>query len=172
MQSKKGNRSFLRLVENDSEAIAQRPINADLLLEADKIEALNGSNPYSAFLRKHRRRPDRDQAAAIGRLLGGCVRASDGTMQPQLTTGEREAVRLIRKHRREWSQQMDHIHWTIAAITALAENHHEPICVLEYGSDAFSDPNISEKLDSALKWLKRFAQELCHHDSRNPRAEG
>ena len=124
MQSKRrGSAHFLRLVDDDQDAVSPKPVEDDLKLEADRIAALNGSNPYSDFLRKHGHRPDRGQAAAIGRLMGARVRASDGSMQPILTAGEREAIRSVRKERREWSQKLDHVHRTITAITALAENH-------------------------------------------------
>lgn len=54
----------------------------ELRVEAEAIEATYGANPYSAYLRKHGRRPSKEEAAGIGRVLGGRVRAEDGTMQP------------------------------------------------------------------------------------------
>lgn len=91
--------------------------------------------------------------------MGARVRASDGTMQPKLTAGESAAIRSIKKRRREWAQQVDPVQRTIAAITALSENHHEPSTVFNYGSDVFLSAEIREKLDSALSWLKRFAED-------------
>jgi uncharacterized protein YllA (UPF0747 family) len=87
-------------------------------------------------------------------------------MQPVLTAGERAAIRSIRKERREWSKQFDHIQRTVTAITALSENRHEPSSVLDYGSHVFSEPDIRERLDFALTWLKRFAEDLSRHESR------
>ena len=159
--------NFLRLVDNRQDVPAIKPDNDDLALEADRISALNGPNPYSDFLRKHSHRPDRDQAATIGRLMGARVRASDGSMQPVLTAGERAAIRSIREERREWAQQFDHIHRTITAITALAENHHEPSEVLAYGSDEFSKANVRESFRSAINWLQRFAEVLRNHDNED-----
>jgi hypothetical protein len=170
VQSKRrASAQFLRLVDSDQESVAPKPVDNDLNLEADRLAALNGSNPYSDFLRKQGRRPDRDQAAAIGRLMGARVRASDGSMQPVLTTGERAAIRSIRKERREWAQQFDHIHRTITAITALAENHHEPSAVLTYGSDEFSKAGVRDTFEFALSWLQRFAEDLRNHDNTRPK---
>ena len=158
---------FLRLVERDQQPERPNSHKSDLNLEADKIAALNGSNLYSGFLREHGHRPDREQAATIGRLMGARVRASDGTMQPKLTAGESAAIRSIKKRRREWAQQVDHVQRTIAAITALSENHHEPSAVFNYGSDVFLSAEIREKLDSALSWLKRFAEDSYRYDKEN-----
>jgi hypothetical protein len=100
VQSKtRGSAHFLRLVGSDGVVAAPKQVDNDLSFEADRIAALNGSNPYSDFLREHGHRPDRGQAATIGRLMGARVRASDGSMQPVLTAGERAAIRSIRKER-------------------------------------------------------------------------
>lgn len=55
----------------------------ELRIEIEWIEAVHGPNAYSDYLRKHGRRPDPVTAAIIGRLLGGRVKASDGSMQPR-----------------------------------------------------------------------------------------
>lgn len=54
----------------------------ELRIEIECIEAIHGPNAYSDYLRKYGRRPDPATAAAIGSILGGRVKASDGTMQP------------------------------------------------------------------------------------------
>lgn len=54
----------------------------DLLVEAEGIEAHYGPNAYVDYLRKHRRRPSPAEAATIGQLLGGRVRADDDKMYP------------------------------------------------------------------------------------------
>jgi hypothetical protein len=163
VQSKNHVAHFLRVVDIDPEASTPCPLGDQVIQEAEKIEALNGPNIYSDFLRNHGRRPDTAQAAAIGRLMGARVRASDGTMQPALSRGERDAIRSIKKRRREWSRQVDHVQRTVAAIEALSKNHHEPEAVIGYGASVFDDPEIRKKLSSALEWLKRFAQESQRH---------
>jgi hypothetical protein len=55
----------------------------ELRVEIETIEALHGPNPYCDYLRKHRRRPNSAEAAAIGRIMGARVKADDGTMQPR-----------------------------------------------------------------------------------------
>jgi hypothetical protein len=144
----------------DQQAPATKLDNGDLFLAADRIEALNGKNAYSSFIKKHGRRPDRDQAATIGRLMGGRVRASDGSLQPILTKGERAAIRAIKNRRKEWAQQVDHAQRTTTAIMALAKNQRDPSTVIDYGRDLFSNGAFLEQLDSALLWLNRFAEEL------------
>lgn len=55
----------------------------DLKIEAEGLEALYGPNLYSKYLKQFGRRPGPQAAAAMGRLMGGKVKADDGTMQPQ-----------------------------------------------------------------------------------------
>lgn len=55
----------------------------DLMVEAEGIEATYGPNAYADYLRKHHRYPSPEEAATIGKMLGGRVRASDGSMQPK-----------------------------------------------------------------------------------------
>ena len=55
----------------------------ELRVEIQIIEAVHGPNAYSEYLRKHGRRPDAVTAATIGRVLGGRVKAADGSMQPR-----------------------------------------------------------------------------------------
>ena len=163
VQYEKQTAHFLRLVENGRETQLERAAD-NLILHADEIEALNGQNPYSSFLRKHRRRPDPHQAAAIGRIMGARVRASDGTMQPKLTRAERDAVKAIQTRRREWSQRMDSIYRTLAAIDALAENRDDPAIVAYCGREEFLNTDAREKLAIALAWLKRFSTEIETHE--------
>ncbi|CDX59611.1 hypothetical protein MPL3365_30754 [Mesorhizobium plurifarium] len=54
-----------------------------LAAEAAALDAWHGPNLYSSFLRKNGVRPDRDQAATIGLLMGTKVLASDGSRQPR-----------------------------------------------------------------------------------------
>ena len=173
MQSKiHAKHHFLRFVETDKTIQDKDTITDKIYLEADKIEALNGPNPYSDFLRKNGYRPSREQASVIGRLMGARVRANDGSMQPMLTPAERDAIRSIRKRRREWAERIEHVDRTVAAITALAENNHEPSAVLSYGTDVFFTPDVRQKIDSALEWLSRFAKESQRHGDQNSRSKG
>lgn len=57
----------------------------DLLVEAEGIEATYGPNAYVDYLRAHHRRPSPAEAATIGALWGGRVRADDGKLYPPLT---------------------------------------------------------------------------------------
>jgi hypothetical protein len=70
----------------------------DLMVEAEGIEAAYGPNAYTDYLRAHKKRPPRAEAEAIGKLLGGRVRADDGTMQPKKrpTRKQRRVARELR----------------------------------------------------------------------------
>lgn len=71
------------LVQSEIVNVANFEAIQELRIEAEAIEAMHGQNPYSSYLRKHGRRPSRDEASVIGRLLAGRVRADDGSMQPK-----------------------------------------------------------------------------------------
>ena len=62
----------------DNTAEAQRK----LIAEAAEIEAWYGANLYSSFLRKHQCRPDDQQAATLGKLMGTKVKSSSNKMLP------------------------------------------------------------------------------------------
>ena len=70
-----------RLVQSDG--VLDFGAAHELRIEIECIEALHGPNAYSKYLRKHGRRPDPATAAVIGDILGGRVKASDGSMQPR-----------------------------------------------------------------------------------------
>jgi hypothetical protein len=131
----------------------------ELRAEAEALEAWYGPNAYSNYLRKHGRRPDTEQAKTIGRLLGGRVRADDGSMQPPLSKADRDVIRNIKARRRTASRRYDHILRLRAAIAALSENEDDPAQVIGCGSVLFDESVISTQLDSALTWLNRFAEE-------------
>jgi hypothetical protein len=164
--------------ENESKTIElflDRPSDAEILqaliLESEAIEAWYGANLYSSFLRRHGKRPNREQAATIGRLLGGQVEADDGTMQPSLTEGDRKALRRIKARRKAASRRYDHILRLRQAIAALAENEDDPAEVIGTGSCLLNCDAISAQLDVALVWLSRFAEEW-HGREKETRAAG
>jgi hypothetical protein len=168
---KTSNRQFLRLVGDEVGNAALESSDSGLSADLEKIEALNGANLYSEFIKRHGHRPSREQASAIGRIMGARVRASDGTMQPGLTKGERAALASIKKRRKEWAKQVEHIRRTVVAISALSQNQDDPSAVMHYGVDVFSNPNLREQLDSALTWLIRFAEE-SHRNEKGSCAKG
>jgi hypothetical protein len=163
-----GSGHFLRLVENDQEP---KHGGGDLALEADRIEARIGTNPYSSFLRKHGHRPERNQAATIGRIMGGRVRASDGSMQPILTRGERDAIKAIKSRRREWSQKIDSVYRTVAAIDSIAKNELDPATIAVCGKNEFSNAETREKLAMAIRWLTRLSQEIIANEETGSRTQ-
>jgi hypothetical protein len=137
----------------------------ELLCEAARVEAACGSNAYSAFLRKHGCRPDQMQAATIGKLLGGRVRASDGTMQPPLSKADREVLRCIRQRRKDRARRLELVTRLRAAIETFSEMGMEIESgdVLNAAKSDLYTMEIREKIESAVFFLNRFAKEFGDH---------
>jgi|SRR5215831_12229115 len=173
-KSVSSSRAHLRIVckvENDRPTEVNAKLLLKLILEAEAIEAWYGPNAYSRFIKKYGRRPDRKQAAVIGRLLGGRVEADDGSMQPPFTKVDKEVLRGVRSRRKAASRRYDHILRLRDAIAALCENEDDPADVIGAGSCLLDEPAISAQLDIALCWLNRFAEEW-HGREKEARAAG
>jgi hypothetical protein len=138
-----------------------------LMAEADALEAWIGPNAYSYYLRKRGERPGREEAAAIGRLLGGRVEAADGSLQPPLTAADRAAIRAIKSRRAAASRRYDHILRLQQAIAALAENEDDPADVIGEGSCLLNEQAISAQLGIAVCWLTRFEREWHERAQRS-----
>jgi hypothetical protein len=138
-----------------------------LVAEAESLEAWYGPNAYSAYLRKQGKRPPRDEAATIGRLLGGQVEADDGTRQPPLTPADKAALRAIKARRAAASRRYDHILRLQEAIAALSENEDDPADVIGKGSCLLNEQAISAQLGIAVCWLTRFAREWHERAQRS-----
>lgn len=148
-----------RVVANFDQARAELRASGKLRAEAMAIEAWYGKNAYSDFLFRYRRRPDPTQAATMGRLIGARVRASDGTMQPALTTSERTAVRAERKRHRVEAGLNTQVLRLCRAIAGLAENDAPPAELLDRICPHLDEPIIREQLSRAVLWLSRFEEE-------------
>ena len=142
----------------------------DLRTEIEAIEAWYGPNAYCSYLRKHGQRPKPEEAASIGRLLGGRVQADDGTMQPPLDETDKNILRGIKSRRQAYARRYDHIMRLKTALAALAENVDDPSDVIGEGSCVFAESEIDAQLDKALCWLNRFA-EHWHGRTKETRAK-
>lgn len=140
-----------------------------LLLDAARLEANIGGNAYSDFLRKHQRRPDKDQASTIGRLIGGRVRADDGKLYPQLSKAERAAIQGIKKRRKEWERNFMNAARLELAVNAISEIDACPKELVKKFDEA-RDPIDRRKFFDAIKFLERFAEELRRYE-KDTRAE-
>jgi hypothetical protein len=143
----------------------------DLRAEIETIEAWYGPNAYCSYLRKYGRRPKPEEAASIGRLLGGRVQADDGTMQPALNESDKAVLQGIKSRRQTYARRYDHIMRLKTALAALAENVDDPAQVIGEGSCVLIESEIDAQLDSAVCWLKRFA-EHWHGRKKETRAAG
>jgi hypothetical protein len=141
---------------------------SELRSEAHLFALRHGPNAYSDFLLKYGRRPDARQASCIGRLIGVRVRASDGTLRPQLTRGARESARKQRLLWKERRRKLEHLARLSAALTHLADNEDDPATLIGEIS-AFCESEILEKLEKSIQWLNRFAEEFRKNGHRtNP----
>jgi hypothetical protein len=139
------------------------PFDGQLRAEAGAFVERYGKNPYSDFLLKHRGRPDRDQAATIGRLMGVRVRAADGSIQPRQTKVERAAAKKAKHYQEAESDYIDQIVRFRCALANLAKNTGDPADVIAYIDPLFGDVEmIRDQLAHAVHWINRFAEEWNH----------
>ena len=134
-------------------------VRALLASEAMALEAQYGKNPYSDYLLKHHKRPEPNEAAAIGRLIGGRCEASDGSLQPPLSKADRQVLKAIKARRKAASRRYNQILRLRSAIALLAQNEDDPTAVIACGSVLFDCPEIKNQMELALGWLNRFARE-------------
>lgn len=133
-----------------------------LRAEAAELAATYGSNAYTDFVLKHGRRPDRAQAAAMGRLIGGRVRASDGSLQPSRTKAERAASRDARLAQDADLRLDIELSRALDAIAFLAKNEIDPAPLIARLSTAES-LSLNENIERAVLWLQRFANGWTSH---------
>jgi hypothetical protein len=132
----------------------------ELRAEAASLTERYGKNPYSDFLLAHGKRPDRDHAASIGRIMGVRVRATDGSLQPQQTKAEQAAARRAKNYQRTEADYLDQVLRFRCVLEQLAKNDGDPADVIAYINPLFGDASvIREKLDHAVQWINRFAEE-------------
>jgi hypothetical protein len=139
-------------VQPDIVSSLQEALN--LQEEAKELESWYGQNAYSTYLRQHRRRPAKEEAAAIGRLLGGRVRADDGSMQPRPTAAERKALKARQEAFARRHEQVTSLKAAIAALAELPDNATDLI-------SEFLSSDMVANTDAAVCWLQRFAGQ-CH----------
>lgn len=169
---KQGNVVYLPFISNARPAADNRTKHEELdylLLEAARLEANVGGNAYSDFLRKHQKRPDKDQASTIGRLIGGRVKADDGKLYPQLSKAERAAIQGIKKRRKEWERHFINATRLERAVNAILEIDACPKELVTKFEEV-RDPIDTGKFFDAINFLERFAEELRRHE-KNTRAE-
>ena len=163
---------MLRLVTSSGEAPARTSESispsspGELAAEAEAIQAWHGRNAYSSFLIKNGTRPDPKQAATIGKLVGGQVQASDGTMQPPLTKAEKRLVGELRQRRSRWSKAFDQTLGLKEAVSTLAENCQRSRGLPDFVRAYLDNPKFMSELDDAVYWLNRFVEEWHNHEKQ------
>jgi hypothetical protein len=131
-----------------SEVVPDLEVIRELRVEADAIEARYGSNAYSSYLRKHGRRPNREDAAAIGRYLGSRVRAEDGSMQPSLTAADRHAIEKEKAEREAFALRCERITGLKSAIATFAEIER---ALIGNGRALLDDPDLVALVGDAVE---------------------
>jgi hypothetical protein len=138
------------------------PFDAQLRTEAITFAACHSKNPHSDFILAHGQRPDRDQAAAIGKLLGKKVRAADGSLQPPKSKAGRTAAKKSRRIGNDEGDTDANLDRMINAIALLAQNESAPIALIQRMSTMQQD-EVSENIEKALKCMIRFADRWLSH---------
>ncbi|MCX5495407.1 ParB N-terminal domain-containing protein [Kaistia dalseonensis] len=133
-----------------------------LIADTEHSVAVYGSSAYTDYVLKHGRRPDRETAATIGALLGGQVRADDGSMQPPKSASQKAAERDERDGRKERSLIAGECSRATYAIANLGANKLSPAEVAR-NIDRWQAPTILANLENAVDWLNRFAKEWRVH---------
>lgn len=147
-----------------------------LLLDVSDYERAHGANAYTAYIRKHGKRPAPAEARAIGLLVGKRVKADDGRFYPKKTKAEREFEREQKKRSDEAGERLDRSLRLRHAIVELAEMPISPENIDIFYLD---EREIATKLHAALSWLNRFAtlrqfdgQNACPEDAYPGRQAG
>ncbi|MDE1991673.1 MAG: hypothetical protein KGI75_04185 [Rhizobiaceae bacterium] len=146
---------------------AREEAEAALLDEMCRYKLYHPGNAYTEYVEKHRKRPDRETAADIGRLLGGQVKADDGTMQPPKSKMQKDSEREARSLRKEEEGVRLQCRSITAAIGYLGYCKDDPAEVIRL-IDRWETPAITENIEHAVEWINRFAKEWrIHAEKRN-----
>lgn len=130
------------------------------MAEAASLAQIHGTNIYAEFVARHGHRPDRKQAATIGRLMGVQVRAADGTMQPARTKVEKKIAQEEKQASQAEERYIDQILKLRCALANLAEIESDPAVIISYMDPFFGDVLvIRQHLAQAVTWINRFAKE-------------
>lgn len=155
-----GARERMGGVVSFEEAAPLARLRRDLRAEAIALTEARGPNLYSDFLIRNGRRPERAEAASIGRLMGHRVRAADGTLQPRQTKAEKAAAGRTKSQRQKEEERLNQIVRLRCALANLAANQDDPADVIPYIDPLFDDSAlIREQLAHAVDWINRFAEE-------------
>jgi hypothetical protein len=141
-----------------SEAVAKRELRA----EAVAFAAAHGANAYTHFILKHGRRPSRKQAAAMGRLLGKRVRASDGSMQPSRSKSERKQRSQARQILKDDARIDAELSRLCDALLFLAQNECDPSLLITRATP-LEKQEITSNIAKAVESLQRFAHCWGYH---------
>jgi hypothetical protein len=133
---------------------------------ARDFEARNGSNPYSDFILKYGRFPSCEEAAGMGRMMNLRLKASDGSLQPKLTTADKAARKRFRDERRASRMRSENVRRLRQAVSDLAAIDASPSQLIEMLNSQTADAQTRDNLKCALDYLTRFAQQWRRHEAR------
>jgi hypothetical protein len=130
--------------------------------EAAAFAEENGADAYTDFILKHGFRPERSQAAAIGKLIGRRVRAADGSLQPSKSKAERAATKKTRQIEKDEERIDADLNRAVDAIALLAQNECDPIALIHRMS-TMEEEEITANIEKAVEWIQRFTNHWRHH---------
>ncbi|KRA63127.1 ParB/RepB/Spo0J family partition protein [Rhizobium sp. Root651] len=145
---------------------AREEAEAALLQEVAQHKLYHPANAYTDYIEKHKKRPDRETAAGIGKLLGCQVKAADGTMQPPKTKAQKASEQEARSLRKEEEAIRLQCRSVTSAVGYLANCTDDPVEVIRM-IDRWETPAIIENIEHAVEWLTRFAKEWRIHVQEN-----
>ena len=154
------------LAGEKAEREAREEAETALLQEVAQHKLYHPANAYTDYIEKHKKRPDRETAAGIGKLLGCQVKADDGTMQPPKTKAQKASEQEARNLRKEEEAIRLQCRSVTSAVGYLANCKDDPTEVIRM-IDRWETPAIIENIEHAVEWLTRFAKEWRIHVQEN-----
>ncbi len=137
-----------------------------LLQEVAHYKLQNPGNAYTDYIEKNRKRPDKETAADIGRLLGGQVKADDGSMQPPKSKAQKVSEKKQKDARKEESNLRRQAYHAYISVCYLGQNHDDPEKLLHLINE-YELPRMIEYFENAVEWFTRFAKEWRKHAEKN-----
>lgn len=132
--------------------------NWPIQAEARELIARFGINSYSSYLIKYNRRPDAIVARSMGLALGCRVRASDGSLQPEMCAKSA-------KDRKSAASSPNKSAHNDALMSLWREFSQIPLekCFQDTSLALFDNDDTLAKVDIAIECLKRISRELSEH---------
>lgn len=108
------------------------------------------------------RKPDREHASVIGRIINKRVGADDGCLQ--ISPAQKTKAKIARKYSRKRLSTQRQLTRLVSAVRTLAELTEAPPDLVGALSPHLDKPVIVENLEAAVRYLDKFAKEWHRHE--------